>query len=109
LLALQPRPKWPDGRDPFGRGHADLGEWLVRKGLALDCPNTRTADIVALSAKPNVPAGESGRAAMSSRGLYRACIRANGKPPPVRMTPTCIPETSAQAAFILNFTGGVEI
>jgi hypothetical protein len=116
FIVRRPADCSPLSLDPYDRTVAtrsfdgtDLGEWLVRKGLALDCPNTRTADIVALSAKPNVPAGESGRVAMSSRGLYRACIRANGKPPPVRMTPTRIPKASAHAAFILNFTGGVEI
>jgi hypothetical protein len=109
LFAPQPRPKWPDGRDLFGRGHADLGEWLVLKGLALDCPSTRTADMIALSTTPNALAGESGRAAMSSRGLYRACIRANGKPAAFRMTQTRIPKASEHAAFILNLTGGSEI
>jgi endonuclease YncB( thermonuclease family) len=65
----------PLSLDPYGRTVAtwsvdgtDLGEWLVRKGLALDCPNTRTADMMALGTTPNVPAGKSGRAAMSSRG-----------------------------------------
>jgi endonuclease YncB( thermonuclease family) len=77
----------PLNLDPYGRtvatcavGGTDLGEWLVRKGLALDWPQYSKGRY-----------GEAqGDAERTGRGiwkgsyvepwLYRACIRASGKP-----------------------------
>jgi endonuclease YncB( thermonuclease family) len=73
--------------DPYGRmvaicsaGGTDLGEWLVRKGLALDWPQYSKGRY----------SGAQRDAEHSGRGiwkgsyvepwLYRACIRASGKP-----------------------------
>src|SRR5882762_7580667 len=55
-------------------------------------PNTRRADMMALSATPNAPAEVSGRAATSSRGsIAPASARAESNPP-VRTMQTHIPE-----------------
>ena len=102
----------PLSLDPYGRTVAtcsvagtDLGEWLVRKGLALDWLNTRKADMVVLSATRNVRASESGKAATSSRGsIAPASVRMESRLP-VRMTPTRIPEALCACSFCAEFRG----
>ena len=87
FIARRPVNCSPLSLDPYGRtvatcsvGGTDLGEWLVRKGLALDWPQYSKGRY-----------GEAQRdAERAGRGiwkgsyvepwLYRACIRANGKP-----------------------------
>ena len=111
FIARRPVNCSPLSLDPYGRtvatcsvGGTDLGEWLVRKGLALDWPqySKRKVDMVALSATPNVPTGESGKAATSSHGsIVPASARMESRPP-VRMTPTRIPKASAHCAFVRN-------
>jgi endonuclease YncB( thermonuclease family) len=87
FIARRPVSCSPVSLDPYGRtiaicsvGGTDLGDWLVRKGLALDWPqySKRRYD------------GAQRDAERAGRGiwkgsyvepwLYRACIRANGKP-----------------------------
>ena len=87
FIARRPVNCSPLSLDPYGRtvatcsvGATDLGEWLVRKGLALDWPQYSKGRY----------AGAQGDAERDGRGiwkgsyvepwLYRACIRANGKP-----------------------------
>jgi endonuclease YncB( thermonuclease family) len=88
FIARRPVNCSPRSLDPYGRtvatcsvGGTDLGEWLVRKGLALDWPQYSKGRY-----------GEAQRdAERAGRGiwkgsyvepwLYRACIRANGRPP----------------------------
>ena len=77
----------PVSLDPYGRTVAtcsvagrDLGEWLVQNGLALDWPNTRRAGITKLSARLSAPAREFWKGSYVEPWLYRACIRASGKP-----------------------------
>jgi endonuclease YncB( thermonuclease family) len=88
FIARRPVNCSPFNLDRYGRtvatcsvGGADLGEWLVRKGLALDWPQYSKGRY-----------GEAQRdAERAGRGiwkgsyvepwLYRACIRANGRPP----------------------------
>jgi endonuclease YncB( thermonuclease family) len=87
FIARRPVNCSPLSLDPYGRtvatcsvGATDLGEWLVRKGLALDWPQYSKGRY----------AGAQGDAERDGRGiwkgsyvapwLYRACIHANGKP-----------------------------
>jgi len=53
-------------------------------------PNTPKADMMALSATPNTPAAESGRAATSSRGSIEPASAQAESPPTVRTTQTPI-------------------
>jgi endonuclease YncB( thermonuclease family) len=88
FIARRPVNCTPMNLDQYGRtvatcstGGADLGEWLVRSGLALDWP---------LFSKGRYE-GAQHNAERAGRGiwkgsyvepwLYRACIRANGSPP----------------------------
>jgi endonuclease YncB( thermonuclease family) len=77
----------PISSDQYGRtvarcavGEIDLGEWLVRSGLALDWPrySRRRYDIAQRDAE------RAGRGIWSGSyvepWLYRSCVRANGSP-----------------------------
>jgi endonuclease YncB( thermonuclease family) len=73
--------------DPYGRvvatcslGGIDLGEWLVRKGLALDWPQYSTGRYE--GAQRDAERGSRGlwKGSYVEPWLYRACIRANGRP-----------------------------
>ncbi|HET9321621.1 MAG TPA: hypothetical protein VFO27_17650 [Bryobacteraceae bacterium] len=59
---------------------ADLGEWLVRNGLALDWPQYSKGKYTAAQRD----AEHAGRGIWAGSyvepWLYRACIRANGRP-----------------------------
>ncbi len=74
--------------DQYGRtvatcsvDNTDLGEWLVRRGLALDWPQYSKGRY----GGAQQDAERAGRGIWSGSyvepWLYRACIRANGKPP----------------------------
>jgi endonuclease YncB( thermonuclease family) len=87
FIARRPVNCSPVSVDPYGRavatcsvGGTDLGEWLVRKGLALDWPQYSKGRY----------GGAQRDAERAGRGIwkgsyvepwfYRACIRASGKP-----------------------------
>ena len=64
--------------DQYGRtvvlcsvGGIDLGEWLVRSGIALDWP-IHEGGTTRFSVKPSMPGEGCGRAAMSSRGCIES-------------------------------------
>jgi endonuclease YncB( thermonuclease family) len=86
--ARRPADCSPLSLDPYGRTVAtwsvdgtDLGEWLVRWAWRWIGANTRTVDMMAPGTTPNVPAGKSGRAAMSSRGsIAPASARTESRP-----------------------------
>jgi endonuclease YncB( thermonuclease family) len=77
----------PINLDRYGRtvatcavGGADLGEWLVRNGLALDWPDYSNGKYDAVQRE----AEEAGRGIWKGSyvepWLYRVCIRAGGRP-----------------------------
>lgn len=96
----------PLNLDQYGRTVAtcsvsgsDLGEWLVRNGLALDWPQYSRDDMTRPSMTPSAPAAESGRAVTSSPGaIAPASAPAVGRPPAL-MTPTRTPETCNDAVL----------
>ena len=109
FIAWRPVSCSPVSSDRYGRtvatcsvGGTDLGEWLVRKGLALDWPQYSKADMTALSATPNTPAAESGRAATSRRGSIEPASAQAESPPTVRMTQMPILEELQCGASIHN-------
>jgi hypothetical protein len=99
FIARRPVNCVPLSLDPYGRTVATvrsaapiLVNGLCATALHWIGPNTRRADMMALSATPNAPAEESGRAATSSRGsIAPASARAESRPP-VRTMQTPIPE-----------------
>jgi endonuclease YncB( thermonuclease family) len=87
FIASRPVSCLPISLDRYGRtvatcavGGADLGDWLVRNGLALDWPeySKRKYDAAQRSAE------QAGRGIWKGSyvqpWLYRVCIRANGSP-----------------------------
>jgi endonuclease YncB( thermonuclease family) len=75
FIAARPVNCVPLNLDPYRRTvaacsvrGADLGEWLVRNGLALDWPQYSKGNMARLNAMLNAPAAEFERAAMSSHG-----------------------------------------
>jgi hypothetical protein len=69
---------WPD-RCGYSVDGVDLGEWLVRNGLALDWLRYSKGRQPGLGATPSAPVA-SWKGSYIERQLYRACIRASGKP-----------------------------
>jgi len=99
FIARRPVNCLPLSLDPYGRTvatcsvhGADLGEWLVRNGLALDCRNIRKASTPPPSATPIVRVAGCGRAAMWSRGCFAAASGRVVLRPTVRMMQTHILE-----------------
>jgi endonuclease YncB( thermonuclease family) len=87
FIAERPVSCNPISLDRYGRtvatcsvAGADLGEWLVRSGLALDWPQYSKAKYAAAQRD----AEHAGRGIWAGSyvepWLYRACIRANGRP-----------------------------
>jgi endonuclease YncB( thermonuclease family) len=73
--------------DPYGRtvatcsvGSTDLGEWLVRKGLALDWPQYSKGRYNGAQRNAEHAGRGIWKGSYVEPWLYRACIRANGKP-----------------------------
>jgi len=98
--------------DQYGRTVAtcsvdgvDLGDWLVRSGLALDWPqySKRKYDAAQRDAE------HAGRGMWSGSYVepwfYRACIRANGRPGISRTMLVLIPSWSALEFFVHDATG----
>src|ERR1700720_3874367 len=89
FIARRPVNCVPLSLDPYGRTVATvrsaapiLVNGLCATALHWIGPNTRRADMMALSATPTAPAEESGRAATSSRGsIAPASARAKSRPP----------------------------
>ena len=99
FIARRPVNCTPVAEDQYGRtvatcsvGGADLGEWLVRNGLALDWPHIRKGGMPPLSAILIVRAVACGRVATWSRGCF-AHARGRAAPrPTVRTMQIHIPE-----------------
>ncbi|WP_407156571.1 thermonuclease family protein [Bradyrhizobium sp. STM 3557] len=87
FIARQPVNCLPVSLDQYGRtvatcsvGGTDLGEWLVRKGLALDWPQYSKGRY-GQAQRDAARAGDGiWKGSYVEPWLYRACIRANGKP-----------------------------
>ena len=88
FIARRPVNCSPLSLDPYGRtvatcsvGGTDLGEWLVRKGLALDWPQYSKGRYGEAQRDAERAGQGIWKASYVEPWLYRACIRANGKPP----------------------------
>ncbi|WP_334493715.1 thermonuclease family protein [Bradyrhizobium sp. AZCC 1614] len=75
------------GLDPYGRvvatcavGGIDLGEWLVRKGLALDWPQYSKGRYGGAQRDAEHAGRGIWKGSYVEPWLYRACIRASAKP-----------------------------
>lgn len=78
----------PVNLDQYGRTVAtcsvngvDLGEWLVRSGLALDWPQYSKAKYDGVQREAEHAGRGIWKGSYVEPWLYRACIRANGVPP----------------------------
>jgi endonuclease YncB( thermonuclease family) len=87
FIARRPINCVPLNLDQYGRtvatcsvGGTDLGEWLVRSGLALDWPQYSKGKYG--EAQQNAERAGRGiwKGSYVEPWLYRACVRANGKP-----------------------------
>ena len=88
FIARRPVNCSPRSLDPYGRtvatcsvGGTDLGEWLVRKGLALDWPQYSKGRYGEAQRDAERAGQGIWKVSYVEPWLYRACIRANGKPP----------------------------
>ncbi|OAF04314.1 nuclease [Bradyrhizobium centrolobii] len=77
----------PLSLDPYGRtvatcsvAGADLGEWLVRNGLALDWPQYSKGRYHEAQREAERAGRGLWKGSYVEPWLYRACIRASGKP-----------------------------
>jgi len=77
----------PVSFDPYGRtiaicsaGGTDLGEWLVRKGLALDWPQYSKGRYDGAQRDAEHAGRGIWKGSYIAPWLYRACMRASGKP-----------------------------
>jgi endonuclease YncB( thermonuclease family) len=89
----------PISLDQYGRtvatcstGDVDLGEWLVRNGLAIDWPHILGGDMTRSNAKLNTPGEGYGQGAMSSPGFSASVSGEAGSRVTVQMTRTPILE-----------------
>lgn len=87
FIARRPVSCSPVSSDPYGRtvaacsvGGTDLGEWLVRKGLALDWPQYSKGRYDGAQRDAEHAGRGIWRGSYVEPWLYRACIRASGKP-----------------------------
>jgi endonuclease YncB( thermonuclease family) len=87
FIARRPVNCSPLSLDPYGRtvancsvGGTDLGEWLVRKGLALDWPQYSKGRYGEAQRDAERVGRGIWKGSYVEPWLYRACIRANGKP-----------------------------
>jgi len=87
FIARRPVDCMPMNLDQYGRtvatcsaGGADLGEWLVRGGLALDWPQFSKGRYDAAQRDAERVGRGIWKGSYVEPWLYRACIRANGSP-----------------------------
>lgn len=87
FIARRPVNCVPMNLDQYGRtvatcsaGSADLGEWLVSKGLALDWPHFSKGRYEAAQHIAERAGRGMWKGSYVEPWLYRACIRANGSP-----------------------------
>ena len=87
FIARRPVNCVPLSLDQYGRtvatcsvGGADLGEWLVQSGLALDWPQYSKGRYAGAQQKAERGARGIWKGSYVEPWLYRACIRANGTP-----------------------------
>jgi endonuclease YncB( thermonuclease family) len=87
FIARRPVSCLPISLDRYGRtvatcsvGGADLGQWLVRNGLALDWPQYSKAKYAADQRDAEQAGRGIWRGSYVEPWLYRVCIRANGSP-----------------------------
>jgi endonuclease YncB( thermonuclease family) len=87
FIARRPVSCVPLSLDRYGRSVAtcsvdgvDLGEWLVRNGLALDWPQYSKGRYNAAQRDAEHAGRGIWKGSYVEPWLYRACIRANGKP-----------------------------
>ena len=87
LIARRPVNCSPLSLDQYGRtvatcsvGGTDLGEWLVRKGLALDWPQYSKGRYGSAQRDAERTGVGIWKGSYVEPWLYRACIRANGRP-----------------------------
>jgi endonuclease YncB( thermonuclease family) len=87
FIARRPVNCIPLNLDPYGRtvascsvGGADLGEWLVRGGLALDWPRYSKAKYDAAQRDAERAGRGIWKGSYVEPWLYRACVRSNGSP-----------------------------
>ena len=87
FIARRPVNCSPRSLDPYGRtvatcsvGGTDLGEWLVRGGLALDWPQFSKGRYDAAQRSAEHAGRGIWKGSYVEPWLYRACIRASGSP-----------------------------
>src|SRR6266478_6383513 len=88
FIAARPVSCVPLNLDPYGRTvatcsvrGADLGEWLVRNGLALDWPQYSKGKYGSAQREADRSGRGMWKGSYVEPWLYRGCIRANGRPP----------------------------
>jgi endonuclease YncB( thermonuclease family) len=87
FIARRPVNCFPLNFDPYGRtvatclvGGADLGEWLVHNGLALDWPQYSKGKYDRAQREAERAGRGIWKGSYVEPWLYRACVRANGTP-----------------------------
>ena len=87
FIARRPVSCNPINLDRYGRtvatcavGGADLGEWLVRNGLAVDWPQYSHGRYDAVQREAEQAGRGMWKGSYVEPWLYRVCIRAGGKP-----------------------------
>ena len=87
FIAQRPVNCVPLSLDRYGRtvatcsvGGVDLGEWLVRNGLALDWPQYSKGKYDAVQREAERAGRGIWNGSYVEPWLYRACVHANGKP-----------------------------
>lgn len=87
FVARRPVSCQPVAQDRYGRtvatcrvGDADLGEWLVRSGLALDWPQYSKGRYGAIQHDAEQAGRGIWKGSYVEPWLYRACLRAGGRP-----------------------------
>ena len=87
FIARRPVDCMPINLDQYGRtvatcsaGGTDLGDWLVRKGLALDWPQYSKGRYESAQRDAERAGRGIWKGSYVEPWLYRACVRANGRP-----------------------------
>ena len=87
FIARRPVNCVPISLDRYGRtvatcqvGDADLGEWLVRNGLALDWPEYSSGKYGAIQQDAEMAGRGIWKGSFVEPWLYRVCVRAGGRP-----------------------------
>ena len=87
FIARRPVNCIPISLDRYGRtvatcavDGADLGEWLVKKGLALDWPNYSNGKYATVQREAEQAGAGIWKGSYVEPWLYRVCIRAGGRP-----------------------------